>query len=410
MKPFDAIIIGAGPNGLAAALALASPRLKRRLRVALVDQRDPRLRSTEDTRGTAVTLATRKMFETLGLWQSLGPHAQDMRSINVTDGGAETATEKPVLLSFTTTDAKPAAAAIVENRHLLSALIETVAAIDGIELQFGSSVQEFHFGPGLAQLVLSNGTTLKAQLIVGADGRNSRARTAAEIKTREKPYGQNAITFSLAHELPHEGRAEEHFTSDGVLALLPLPGLRSSIVWAMNAAHAEQRMNLDDAAFLADLQATIGTHLGALSLASKRQSYPLGQLIAESAIAPRLALIGDAAHVIHPLAGLGLNLGFKDAAALADCLAEAQSRGEDLGSLAVLENYARARRFDTLITSTGIDAMNALFANANPVLKAGRDLGLMMVNRLPFVKDALMREAAGTSGPIPRLMRGLHPS
>jgi 2-octaprenyl-6-methoxyphenol hydroxylase len=410
MKTHDAVIVGAGPNGLAAALALASPRLKRRLKVAVVDGRDPRMMPTTDTRGTALTLATQTMFEALSVWDQLKPHAQEMRDIIVTDRDGANQGAAPTLLSFTTQDGKPAAASIVENRALLAVLAQAVTDVVGIDLHFGSTVTGFEFGPGLARVMLATGDSLKTSLVIGADGRNSRARHAADISVQEKSYGQSAITFSLSHNLPHGGRAEEHFTSEGVLALLPLPGLQSSIVWALAETHAATLMALTDEEFVTVLRQQVGDHLGDLTLATARQCYPLGRLLATSSIATRLALVGDAAHVIHPLAGLGLNLGFKDAAALADTVMAAAARGQDIGSLAVLEDYARLRRFDTWATAFGLDGMNSLFANRNPLLRAVRSAGLMAVDRVPFIKDALMREAAGMSGDVPRLMRGLQPS
>jgi 2-octaprenyl-6-methoxyphenol hydroxylase len=410
MTSCDAIIIGAGPNGLATALALASSRLKRRLNVAVVDGRDPRLRAGEDTRGTALTLATQRMFETLGVWAALEPFTAQMRTITVTDHAGENQGAAPVLLRFSTDDGVRAPAAIAENRALIQVLADSVAATPTIDLRLGSPVAQLEFGPGLAKVTLSSGTVLKGALVIGADGRSSQTRTAAGIATDESPYGQSAITFSVAHAGDHGGRAEEHFTPAGVLALLPLPGNRSSVVWAMEAGEAARLMALDDDAFLAAFTDQAGSHLGAFLLTTARQCYPLGLLLAKSMIAPRLALVGDAAHVIHPLAGLGLNLGFKDAAALADTLIAAQGLGQDIGSLAVLEGYARQRRFDTLATAVGMHGMNGLFANANPLLKAMRDAGLMMVNRLPLVKEALMREAAGTTGAVPSLMQGLLPS
>ncbi len=410
MKSYDAVIVGAGPNGLATALALASPRLKRRLKVAVVDGRDPRVTSQADTRGTALTLAAQTMLETLGAWQRLAPFAQEMRDIIVTDRAGDNQGAAPSLLSFATDEGRPAAAAIVENRALVAALADTVDEAADIDVMLGVAVEGFQFAPGLAQLRMAGGETLKASLVIGADGRSSRARSAAEIAVSERAYGQSAITFSVSHDLPHGGRAEEHFTPEGVLALLPLPGNNSSIVWAMAPEAAQSMMGLADAEFGATFQKRVGDHLGRLTLTTGRQSYPLVRILAASFIAPRLALIGDAAHVIHPLAGLGLNLGFKDAAALADAVMCSRALGQDIGSMAVLEDYARQRRFDTMATAAGMDGMNGLFINDNPLLRGMRDAGLMLVNRLPFVKDILMREAAGLTGGVPRLMRGLLPS
>jgi 2-octaprenyl-6-methoxyphenol hydroxylase len=404
---FDIAIIGAGLNGLTAALAMGSKSLRRPLRVVLIDSKDPFTTST-DTRGSALTLATQRMLAALGCWDGLRAHAEEMRDIIVTDGTKPIA-ERATLLRFATEDGRPAAAAIVENGVLLAALRDAVMNSPAITTRFGQAVAEISFGPGLAQVKLADDQVIKASLVIGADGRASRTRQAARIEVETKDYGQGALTFTIAHELPHGGRAEEHFLAHGVLAVLPLTGNRSSIVWADTRARADALMVLDDDAFIAAFTTTLGTHLGSLRLASKRNCYPLGLQIVKDLAGPRLALIGDAAHVIHPLAGLGLNLGFKDAAALAQVLADAVALGEDPGSVAVLDRYVQLRRFDTVATSFSIDRMNALFANDNPLLTGLRGLGLKLVDRIPVAKELFMKEAAGLTGSPPRLMRGLQP-
>jgi 2-octaprenyl-6-methoxyphenol hydroxylase len=404
---FDIAIIGAGLNGLTAALAMGSKSLRRPLRVVLIDSKDPFATST-DTRGSALTLATQRMLAALGCWDSLRAHAEEMRDIIVTDGTKPIA-ERATLLRFATENGRPAAAAIVENGVLLAVLRDAVMNSPAITTRFGQAVAEISFGPGLAQVKLADDQMIKASLVIGADGRASRTRQAARIEVETKDYGQGALTFTIAHELPHGGRAEEHFLAHGVLAVLPLTGNRSSIVWADSRARADALMVLDDDAFIAAFTTTLGTHLGSLRLASKRNCYPLGLQIAKDLAGPRLALIGDAAHVIHPLAGLGLNLGFKDAAALAQVLADAVALGEDPGSVAVLDRYVQLRRFDTVATSFSIDRMNALFANDNPLLTGLRGLGLKLVDRIPVAKELFMKEAAGLTGSPPRLMRGLQP-
>jgi 2-octaprenyl-6-methoxyphenol hydroxylase len=404
---FDAIIIGAGLNGLATALALGSPTLRRPVRVALIDFKNPQelARRSRDTRGSAVTPATKTMLATLGIWSAISQHSHEMRHIIVTDGQTKTL-ERPALLSFAI-PVNEQAASIVENHAMFAAMLEAVEASPHITSHYGRKVSGFSYGPGLAKVTLDDGEEIKAQLIIGADGRNSLAREAAGLKVRSRSYGQTGITFTIRHEHSHGGQAEEHFTSDGVLAVLPLPGDRSSIVWAQSEASAEKMMGLDDAAFLAAFATKLGDQLGAITLAGPRAAYPLILQIADAFIAPRLALVGDAAHVIHPLAGLGLNLGFKDAAALSECVSDALALGQDIGSEAVLDSYMRMRRFDTVMTSLGMDGMNFLFANDNPLLKLTRDTGLKIINRLPAIKTLLMAEAAGSTGTPPRLMRGL---
>jgi 2-octaprenyl-6-methoxyphenol hydroxylase len=403
----DIAVIGAGPNGLAVALALGSAKLTRPLNVVIIDPQDPHVRAAKpDPRSSALTKATQAMFSALGVMDHLETHLQEMRDVIVTDAVVE-AQDRPALLSFATDHTAKAAASMVENHELLRALIKAVETSPAITLVTGHAVKDFRFGPGPASLTLTNGDMVKAQLVVAADGRGSKARAAANIECSTQDYHQSAITLTVAHELPHNGRAEEHFTANGVFAILPLQGNRSSIVWTETHAEAQRIIALPDESFHAELLKRFGTHLGKLTVTGGRNAHPLAAQIAKSFVGERLALVGDAAHVIHPLAGLGLNLGFKDAAALAEIISDAAAIGEDIGNLNVLERYQVARRFDTLATTSLIDGMNRLFANSNPALKLVRGTGLRLVDKMPFIKDALMQQAAGGETDLPRLMRGL---
>jgi len=403
----DVIIVGAALNGLAAALALGGATARRPLDVVVVDARDPRgFASTAfDGRASAITAAARRMFEALGVWPKVAHHAEAMAEIIVTDSADPQ--RRPVLLSFDAEDMRGRPSAhMIENRFLYAALLAEAEAAPHVRFAVGSAVHDYRFQPGLAQVTLASGETIRAPLIVAADGRNSPAREAAGIKLVGWPYDQTGIVVTVAHERPHHGRAEEHFTPSGPFAILPLPGNRASLVWSERQVEAQRILALDDAAFLAELRRRFGDHLGEISLASGRHGYPLSLFVAETFTAPRLALVGDAAHVLHPLAGLGFNLGLRDVAALAETLHDAAALGLDIGSAAVLERYTQWRRFDTVATAAAMDGMNRLFANDNAALRLVRSAGLLAVNRLAGVKSMLVSEAAGASGQLPKLLRG----
>lgn len=401
-------IIGAALNGLAAALALAGQQALRPAQVMLIDGKDPRrfANSGIDGRASAITASSRRMFEALGVWGAIAPHAQPVTRIVVTDTAAGDPV-RPTLLQFG--DAEPQgtpSAYIVENRHLYAVLFEAVEASSRITLLSNTRIATFGFGKGLARLETDDNRAILAELVVAADGRNSPAREAVGIKTTGWDYGQTAIVTAVEHELPHEGCAEEHFRPAGPFAILPLPGNRSSLVWTETSAEAQQLLALSDEDFLAELRARFGHHRGAVSLIGPRHGYPLSLFIAERFIGPRLALLGDAAHVVHPIAGLGLNLGLRDAAALAEAVARARYLGLDIGSDAVLAQYSQWRRFDTNLTAFATDGLNRLFSNDLPGLRQLRDAGLKLVNLAPPLKGLFMREAAGQTGHLPKLMRG----
>lgn len=407
-ETYDAIIVGGGPNGLAMALALGGVAARPKAKVLVVDARDPRsfAAAGNDTRGSALTQATQNVFKAFGCWRDLEPHVAEMRDIIVTDGDGHHA-DRPALLSFASGPSRKSAAVITENCHINAALMAAVERAPDIEVRGGVTVTEISTVGGKAELRFADGSGARALLLIGADGRNSFVRQHLGIAVAGHSDGQTALTFSVAHSLPHGHRAEEHFSPTGVFALLPLPGNRSSVVWGTSPEHAAELMAMDDAAFEAALAVRVGGHLGSLKLEGKRQSYPLQRQVARAITGPRSALVGDAAHVIHPLAGLGLNLGFKDVAALADCVSDALRRGEDHGGVPVLERYESWRRFDIASTIAGMEGMSALFVNDWPMLKNLRRAGLQLVDKMPAVKSALMTEAAGMTGTLPRLMRGL---
>jgi len=255
-------------------------------------------------------------------------------------------------------------------------------------------------------VVLRDGAEIRTRLLVAADGARSRLRERAGIATSGWSYGQSAIVTTVAHERSHEGRAEEHFLPSGPFAILPLRHRRSSIVWTEQAEEAERIVALSDGDFHGELEKRFGLHLGDIAVAGPRRAYPLGLWVARSFIADRLALVGDAAHVIHPIAGQGLNMGLRDVAALAESVVDAVRVGIDPGDAVVLERYQRWRRFDTMTMCVSTDGLNRLFSNRSDAVRLARDIGLGLVDRFPAVKRWFVREAAGLAGEVPKLLRG----
>jgi 2-octaprenyl-6-methoxyphenol hydroxylase len=293
---------------------------------------------------------------------------------------------------------------MIENRYLVEVLAEKAKA-DGIDLQSSAVGKVSHDGEG-ATAELADGTVLRTRLVVAADGARSAIRQNAGIATHGWNYGQSAIVINVGHERDHEGRAEEHFLPAGPFAILPLKGRRSSIVWTEMTREAERIVALPDDDFHAELEQRFKLQLGEISVLGARRVHPLGFFVARSFIAERIALIGDAAHVIHPIAGQGLNMGLKDVAALAEVIVDAARLGLDPGTANVLDRYQRWRRFDTMAMGFATDGLNRLFSNRSDVLRLAREVGLGLVERIPNLKRLLIREAAGLVGEVPKLLRG----
>ena len=400
----DVLIAGGGFAGLTLAIAL---------RQALgpsfgVIVADPALGRSHDAdeRASAIVAAARRLFEAIGVWDAVAAQAQPILDMVVTDSRLADAT-RPVFLTFGG-DIEPGEqfAHMIENRHLVAAL-EDKARDCGVELLTGA-VKETGGGehPGRIVATLADGGTIAARLLVAADGARSTIRQAAGIATHGWNYGQSAIVINVAHERDHNGRAEEHFLPAGPFAILPLTGRRSSIVWTERTDEAQRIVALSDEEFHAELEQRFKLHLGELKVIGARRVHPLGFFVARSFIADRIALAGDAAHVIHPIAGQGLNMGLKDVAALAEVIVDAARLGLDPGSQNVLEQYQRWRRFDTMAMGFATDGLNRLFSNRSDVLRLARDVGLGMVERLPGLKRLFIREAAGLVGDVPKLLRG----
>jgi 2-octaprenyl-6-methoxyphenol hydroxylase len=398
----EVLIAGGGFAGLTLAIALRQA-LGPTFAVVVAD---PALgvSHASDERATAIVAAARRLFETIGVWQGVADDAQPILDMVVTDSRLNDAV-RPVFLTFGG-EIEPGEpfAHMIENRKLVDAL-EAKARELGVELRAGAVKELAGEGHNICAR-LSDGGEISTRLLVAADGARSTIRTAAGIATHGWNYGQSAIVINVEHERDHEGRAEEHFLPAGPFAILPLKGRRSSIVWTEQVRDAERIMALPDDAFHAELEQCFKLHLGAIKVIGARRVHPLGFFVARSFIADRIALVGDAAHVIHPIAGQGLNMGLKDVAALAEVVVDAARLGLDPGSASVLEQYQRWRRFDTMTMGLATDGLNRLFSNRSDLLRLARDVGLGMVERLPGLKRLFIREAAGLAGEVPKLLRG----
>jgi 2-octaprenyl-6-methoxyphenol hydroxylase len=398
----EVVIGGAGFAGLALAIALRQG-LGDPFAVVVIDPALAHAQS-KDPRASAIAAAARRLFEAIEVWGAVADNAQPILDMVVTDSKLDDAV-RPTFLEFggEVEEGEPFAH-MIENRHLVDALVARAKTL-GVELRAGS-VTGFETGENLIKVSLSDGDAIPARLLVGADGANSIIREAAGIATHGWNYSQAAIVTTVAHERDHHGRAEEHFLPAGPFAILPLTGKRCSIVWTEDAREAERIVALPDSEFHAELEKRFGLQLGELKLIGPRRAFPLGLFTARRFIAERLALVGDAAHIIHPIAGQGLNMGLRDVAALAETVADAARLGLDPGGPDVLERYQRWRRFDTMMMGMATDGLNRLFSNHSDVLRLARDIGLGLVERMPALKRMFIREAAGFTGDVPKLLKG----
>jgi 2-octaprenyl-6-methoxyphenol hydroxylase len=403
----DVLIAGGGFVGLALSLALAK-LMGRDFRIVLVDAErlDPASLGKDDARASALSAGTVHLLEALGVWPALEAKAQPFISIEITDTPLE-AELRPHLVGFDAgLQSGEPGAFMVENADLRRALAEAVLAESTIEIISPDSVTGFAVAPLAVTAILASGSEIEARLLVAADGKRSRLREQAGIKCVSWSYPQTGIVTTVSHSKPHHGKAVQHFLPSGPFAILPLKGNRSSIVWSEEKGRAAEIMAGDEANFLAELSLRFGDRLGAIELAGPRQSFPLDLQIARSFVRDRFVLIGDAAHAVHPLAGQGLNIGMRDVAALAEIVVEGGRLGLDIGSPVLLERYERWRRFDSALSATAMDGLNRLFSNDSAPLRALRDLGLGIVERTPPLKRFFVREAAGLTGDVPRLLKG----
>lgn len=400
---FDVVIAGGGLNGPALGLALADAGM----RVAVVDAAPARARATEtfDGRAYALALASVRLLRGIGIWDELAANAQPIRKVEATQA-RNTGEAGHFGLFFDSAEIEEGVLGqMLEDRFLYRALLDAMQArlthIPQTQVN-GQTVT-----PSGVEVALSDGRTLSARLLVGADGRKSGVAERAGITRSGWDYGQTALVAALDQQIPHDGTAHQVFLPTGPLAVLPLKGDRSSIVWSLDRAQAQAIAGLADADFLDVLSPHIAQITGDIALAGPRFSYPLNLTLANSYVAERVALIGDAAHGVHPIAGQGLNLGLRDVGALAECLVEAARLGEDIGFATTLDRYQGWRRFDSTALALGMDSVNRLFSNDNPLLRAARGLGMGAVNAVPALRRRFMRQAAGlTIDPMPRLLAG----
>lgn len=403
----EILIAGGGMTGLTLGLALAQAGLD----VVIADSEvaSAQVAPTYDGRASAIAYASFRMWQALGLGDALLPHAQRIEKILVTDGRVRGG---PSLLSLAfdrkELDARADGEALgymLENRRTRAALNEAAAKAN-LRLIAPVAVTGHEADSSGVTVALKDGRKVRAQLVVGAEGRRSTIRMGAGIRTTGWRYKQSAVVCTVAHEKPHGGVAHEYFLPSGPFAMLPLTENRTNIVWTETPAIADALMKMSEADFLAELRARFGSHLGALTMAGPRFVYPLALQIAEKLVGDRMALIGDAAHGVHPIAGQGLNVGLRDVAALAECIVEGVRVGLDPGDSEILARYERWRRFDSTSMALVMDAFNRIFSNDFAPLRQWRGRGMALIDAVPPARRFFMREAAGGSGALPKLLKG----
>ena len=405
MRTEGVLILGGGLTGGSLALALASGGIP-----SVVIDAAPRARHFEEEfggRASAVAAGSKRLLEVLGVWEAMAGEVQPIDDILVTEGRVSEGSFAHFLHFDHRETGRGPFGWLTENRHLRREIRRRLEEEPLITLVDETRIQDLTASPAEAEALSADGRSWRGALAVICEGRGSSTAEAAGFRHARWRYDQTGLVATIRHEKPHEGVAHEYFLPSGPFAVLPLTGNRSSLVWTEKPEPARAVMAAGEEAFLREVRRRMGGMLGGLALEGPRWSYPLSFSLAYDYVKPRLALLGDSAHAVHPIAGQGLNLGFRDVAALAEVLTEALRRGEDIGALDVLERYQRRRRFDNAAMGLGMDAMNRLFSNDSAILRAVRGFGISAVEKLAPLKRRFMAQAAGEMGDLPRLLRGV---
>lgn len=400
----DIVIVGGGLVGATLALAVSAGGLS----CIVIDAGDPEtaLDAAFDGRASAIAFASCRMLSQLGLWDELAPNAQPIHDIVVSDGRVRDGAA-PLFLHFDHQEiGNEPLGHMVENRHLRRALFQSLDAAPNARLLAPRQVERADFEADHVRVTLADGTTIQASLCLAADGRNSRLRENAGLKTVAWTYDQCGIVATVAHAEPHGGVAHEYFLPSGPFAILPLTENRSSLVWTEHKDQTPAFLSMSDEDFNIAMRDRFGPFLGDATVTGQRWSYPLGLQLSHDYVAPRLALVGDAAHAIHPIAGQGFNMGLRDVAALAEVLTDAARLGLDIGAPDVLARYQTWRRFDNVLLAGLTDVLNRLFSNDFAPLRLARGLGLAAVGQIGPLRRFFMSHAGGAVGDLPRLLRG----